>query len=797
MIHRIALPTPSDLVAADAELLERWRAGDQAAFAELVARYAGMVHASCRRQVGASDADDAAQAVFLVLAQRANAAARVPVLAAWLLRVARYACANLRRGRQRRERAEEGIAMAHRADEPGHDPVLLTRLDEAVDRLPEHERRVIVLHFFRGLDHAEAAAALGVAEGAVRTRLSRALSRLRDHLGRRGAPVGAAALAALLAQEAPGAELSADAASFTDGARDPLSVSARSRDVARATSRALRTPAAGLAIAIAVALGLAAVAWWVAAAETAGVPGASSAAVRPTRGADEVAAEVVDPASYLPDDPDMMLRLNDGRRTAERFAASPYARFLATASGRHLADQLASPRWRWLGTVTGLALGVKKRVPSRSGLLFDDCDLTLGWSLAAPDPAFDHELRTLLRLPALEATEWQDTVPSMDATHPDAATGLRLLRRGALYIGTNGAPATGSGLPVRQTPPPPQEPGADLEAVTRRKPHLADGIEATGCVTVTLTPDGLRSDLRLDQGPESLPGRIEAADLSLLRSLPGDTLAGVVRRCHHTDFVFPTRERADDQLAAQLVANGMSEPDARAKIAAERAQLRASTSGLLFSSVSLLQDAGSRLRAAGFPGRLVIDGDVLVYARAGSPFPSITISLPIGEADAKTVIASLATLSAGSVGDDGRCVGMVAGILPMQAGWADGALIVTTHPGGIAAHRERTPGFADKPTVAAALSSIPAGAYLAGVVDGREAWPLAARLAALTPVLPREIAVTLPEDLRGTFGDHPEYLYDTADAESRHAVGSGPVLGCIRFLVDLGSGTLPLAGLPN
>ena len=74
----------------DAELLARWVAHrDEAAFELLVRRHAPAVIATCRRLLAdPNDADDAFQAVFLVLARKAASVARGEVLGAWLHRVA-------------------------------------------------------------------------------------------------------------------------------------------------------------------------------------------------------------------------------------------------------------------------------------------------------------------------------------------------------------------------------------------------------------------------------------------------------------------------------------------------------------------------------------------------------------------------------------------------------------------------------------------------------------------------------------------------------------------------------------
>ena len=79
----------------DTELLRAWAAHcDEAAFAELVRRHLDLVHASARRQVGASPlADDVAQAVFLVLARKAGSLGSRVVLSGWLFRTTRFVAA--------------------------------------------------------------------------------------------------------------------------------------------------------------------------------------------------------------------------------------------------------------------------------------------------------------------------------------------------------------------------------------------------------------------------------------------------------------------------------------------------------------------------------------------------------------------------------------------------------------------------------------------------------------------------------------------------------------------------------
>ena len=181
--------TGTTLPPTDRELVRAFVAArDEGAFAEIVRRHGPMVLAVCRRVLAdAPEADDAFQAVFLVLARRAGAVGRPDRLGGWLHGVA-VRCARRARsaaaGRRAKEHPMSDVAAPAAADPLWADarPVL----DEEIGRLPEKLRAALVLCELEGLGRAEAADRLGVPEGTLSSRLARAKEALRSRLTRRG-----------------------------------------------------------------------------------------------------------------------------------------------------------------------------------------------------------------------------------------------------------------------------------------------------------------------------------------------------------------------------------------------------------------------------------------------------------------------------------------------------------------------------------------------------------------------------------------------------------------------------------
>jgi RNA polymerase sigma factor (sigma-70 family) len=191
------------LSLTDAQLLERFAIGrDEPAFAALMVRHGPMVLGVCRRLLHDADqAEDAFQAAFLVLARKAGAIQRRPLLSAWLYGVAYKVAARLR-GRTWRRQAREtsGADLASVAASVDPDPSdLPPLLHQEVQRLPDKYRNPIVLCYLEGKTHEEAALLLRWPLGTVKTRLARARDLLRSSLTRRGVTASEEMMATALA----------------------------------------------------------------------------------------------------------------------------------------------------------------------------------------------------------------------------------------------------------------------------------------------------------------------------------------------------------------------------------------------------------------------------------------------------------------------------------------------------------------------------------------------------------------------------------------------------------------------
>lgn len=172
----------------DQELVEQAKRGDVEAYGEIVTRYQALAQRTAyviTRDAGA--AEDAAQEAF-VKAYRAIGRFREGApFRPWLLRIVANEAINRAKAASRHRSVDLSLAESRVADtdaSPESRALAAERREMllgAVNKLREEDRVVIAYRYFFDLSEAEMADALGIARGTVKSRLSRAMGRLREH----------------------------------------------------------------------------------------------------------------------------------------------------------------------------------------------------------------------------------------------------------------------------------------------------------------------------------------------------------------------------------------------------------------------------------------------------------------------------------------------------------------------------------------------------------------------------------------------------------------------------------------
>ena len=193
----------------DGQLLTAFlRERDGDAFAALVRRHGPMVLGVARRVIGDfHTADDAFQAVFLVLARRANAVRPRERVGNWLYgvayRTAMKARAVLARRRAREKQVDTMPETPVKSADSWND--LQPVIDEELARLPDKLRLPVVLCDLEGRPQRAVAKQLGVAPATLAARLAEARRLLAMRLSRRGISLSGGALAVVLGERASAA----------------------------------------------------------------------------------------------------------------------------------------------------------------------------------------------------------------------------------------------------------------------------------------------------------------------------------------------------------------------------------------------------------------------------------------------------------------------------------------------------------------------------------------------------------------------------------------------------------------
>jgi RNA polymerase sigma factor (sigma-70 family) len=165
-------------------LVGRARAGEQAAWEQLVTRYAPLVHGICRRySLQGADVDDAGAAVWLRLVERLGTIREPAALPGWIVTTTRNECLRVLRAGRRTVPVEPDERLAD-GDPPFDDWLLAEEraiaLRTAFGGLSERCRRLLSMLFADPpTPYTEVSAVLGVAVGAIGPNRQRCLERLR------------------------------------------------------------------------------------------------------------------------------------------------------------------------------------------------------------------------------------------------------------------------------------------------------------------------------------------------------------------------------------------------------------------------------------------------------------------------------------------------------------------------------------------------------------------------------------------------------------------------------------------
>ena len=194
MLMASARREPEEHVDADEDrgFLLMVRRGEPEGATELFRKYSVAVFRYADRMLGnRSEAEEVAQEVFLKMIARVEQYDGRASVASWLFAIA----ANASRDRLRRSARRSAVSLEAVAevatDDPLADEALAVRerrdlVRKALAALSPDQREALVLARYHGLPYAEVAKALAISEGAVKTRVFRAMEKLRDVVSQGG-----------------------------------------------------------------------------------------------------------------------------------------------------------------------------------------------------------------------------------------------------------------------------------------------------------------------------------------------------------------------------------------------------------------------------------------------------------------------------------------------------------------------------------------------------------------------------------------------------------------------------------
>ena len=164
----------------DNELVKLARTGDGGAIRTLYQRHARRVFAVVRRMAGDDAlAEDWAQEAWVRVIRALPTFRGESQFSTWLHRIAVNSALHGRRSRERKAGRETVMDDSYAARPTGGDALLKLKLEQAMDRLPDGMRRVLVLHDVEGYTHEEIGEMLGVNPGTCKSQLFKARAKMR------------------------------------------------------------------------------------------------------------------------------------------------------------------------------------------------------------------------------------------------------------------------------------------------------------------------------------------------------------------------------------------------------------------------------------------------------------------------------------------------------------------------------------------------------------------------------------------------------------------------------------------
>jgi RNA polymerase sigma-70 factor (ECF subfamily) len=182
----LAEPRPRAAAALndDAQLIAACRRGEARAMEMLYHQFKRRVFGMAHRIVGASDAEEVAQEVFVRVFRALGNFRGDSALSTWIYRLTVNASLShlAKRGR-RQEVSDESLAELPAPPAVERDSGLAARIETALGQLPAGYRAILVLHDVEGLSHEECATILECRVGTCKSQLHKARARMRELLG--------------------------------------------------------------------------------------------------------------------------------------------------------------------------------------------------------------------------------------------------------------------------------------------------------------------------------------------------------------------------------------------------------------------------------------------------------------------------------------------------------------------------------------------------------------------------------------------------------------------------------------